>query len=151
MVFTFLKVNLGARPAFSTGWEFPLGASTWIIITMMTRMMMLMAMMMTMMTTIRMMTMMMMTLVHLRQEDSGSRAQLTKLCKRKRNLLFLESSFFNYEKESVFTIVLPPQLVGVGGDDAVNDVGCYEDWSWWGYRWQWWQLIMMTIDNDVNW
>ena len=71
--------------------------------------------------------MMMMTLVHLRQEDSGSRAQLTKLCKRKRNLLFLESSFFNYEKESVFTIVLPPQLVGVGGDDAVNDVGSYED------------------------
>ena len=33
----------------------------------------------------------------------------------------------NWKKESVFTIVLPPQLVGVGGDDAVNDVGSYED------------------------
>ena len=27
-IFTFLKVNLGARPAFSTGCEFPLGWST---------------------------------------------------------------------------------------------------------------------------
>ena len=35
-----------------------------------------------------MMTVMMMTLVHLRQEDSGSRAQLTKLCKR-REIYFL--------------------------------------------------------------
>ena len=71
---------------------------------------------------------------YLRKEDSGSRAQLTKLCKRP-EIYFLgkqffnyekESFVFNYEKESVFTIVLPPQLVGVGGDDAVNAVGCCE-------------------------
>ena len=80
---TFLKVNFGARPAFSTGCEFPLGASTLMRMTMMMILMMIMMMWM-------MMVMMMMVLEHLRQQQSASRAQLTKTLQTKTNLLSLK-------------------------------------------------------------